>query len=85
VIVGRILVVTSVIQYFVAVHSPFACKPLMEFFVEDWLFRELIGEIVFSRNLVRGLLRVDCVLNIDVVRVAWWCTERSHLMLSCKK
>ncbi len=85
VVVGGVLIVLSVVQNFVAVNGPLACDPLVEFFIEDWLFGKLIGDIVLSGDFVGGLLRVDLVLDVDVVGVTGWSTKRSDLVLSCEK
>ena len=67
VVVGGVLVITSVIQYLITVNGPFTCNPLVELFIEDWLFRKLIGNIMLCRNLECSLLRVDCVFDKPVI------------------
>ena len=55
-IVGGVLVIASVIQNLITVNGPFACNPLVELFIEDWLFRKLIGKIMLCWDLESGLL-----------------------------
>ena len=82
VIVGGVLVNLGVVEDLVAVDSPLAIDPHVDFLVQDAFLGELVGDVGLARHLVRRRSRVLLVVHVLVVRVAGRGSECAHLHLS---
>ena len=80
-IVGRVLLDFVVHEDFIAVDSPFASDPGVEFLVEDAFLRQLVIYVMLRRNFVSSMLTVDFVHDILVIGIANRSAKCSHLPL----
>ena len=79
-VVSGVLVGFCVVEDFVTVNGPFACYPLVELLIEDSFFGKLVGDVMWSGDLIRGLLRANVVLDVLVIWVSGGSSKCSHLL-----